>query len=91
MQYIVKTRGCLGLIREHAPLDPELTMRPIEGLSLKIITAVVSHADQQRPAIPVLAYRIAQRCSKREDQQQPMKKAAQSAKVDHRDIRAKAS
>ena len=91
MQYIVKTRGCLGLIREHAPLDPELTMRPIEGLSLKITTAVVSHADQQRPAIPVLAYRIAQRCSKREDQQKPVKKSAQSVKFDQQKVRAKAS
>ncbi len=62
MQHIVKTHGSMGLIREHAPIDPALTMRPIDGLSIKVITAVVSQPDQQRPAIPVLAYRMVQLC-----------------------------
>ena len=63
MQYIVKTRGCFGLVREHMTLDPELTALPISGFQFEFITAVVSRAAQQRPAIPVLAYRLAQRCS----------------------------
>ncbi len=61
MQYIVKSRACFGLAREHAPLDPELTIRPISGFSIKFFTAVVFHAQQQRPAIPLMAYRMVQR------------------------------
>ena len=80
MQYIVNARGCLGLIREHAPLDPQLITRPIGGLSLKAITALVCHVDHQRPAIPVLAYRMAQRCLGREATAQLPKKAVQSVK-----------
>src|SRR5271163_2478091 len=38
MQYLVRTRGCLGLIREHSPVDPELAVRPISGFTLKFIT-----------------------------------------------------
>jgi DNA-binding transcriptional LysR family regulator len=78
MQYIVKSRGCFGIIREHAPLDPELTIRPISGFSMKFITAVVSHAAQQRPAIPVMAYRMAQRCAEKSSSRHPPKKLPQS-------------
>ena len=90
MQYIVKTRGCLGLIREPAPIDPELTMRPIDGLSLKVITAVVSHADQQYAAIPLLAYRIAQRCSQSQASQPP-RKPVQPVKIQQSDPHVQAS
>lgn len=79
MQYIVKSRGCFGLVREHAPLLPELTIRPISGFSIKFITAVVFHAEQQRPAIPVMAYRMAQRCVDQLSEDAMSKKPPQSA------------
>jgi DNA-binding transcriptional LysR family regulator len=91
MQYIVKTHGCLGLIREHAPLDPELTTRPITGLALKATTAVVSLADQQRPAIPVLAYRMAQRCLGINVRDEPLKKPVQSVNSQKSPTRSQAS
>jgi DNA-binding transcriptional LysR family regulator len=91
MQYIVKARGCLGLIREHAPLDPELTTRPVVGLSLKAITALVCHADQQRPAIPVLAYRMAQRCLGRNTNTDSPKKPSQSVNPSEPTSRSHAS
>jgi hypothetical protein len=78
MQYMVKSRGCFGLVREHIPLLPELTIRPISGFSIKFITAVVSHAAQQRPAIPVMAYRMAQRCADQSSTDALLKKPPQS-------------
>ena len=79
MQYMVKSRGCFGLVREHTSLLPELTTRPISGFSIKFITAVVSHAAQQRPAIPVMAYRMAQRCADQLNTDAQLKKPPQSA------------
>jgi hypothetical protein len=79
MQYIVKTRGCFGLIHEHMTLDPELTALPISGFNIKFLTAVVSHETQQRPAIPVLAYCLAQRCSGKADINQAARKPPHSA------------
>ena len=77
MQYIVKTGGCFGLIHEHMTLDPELTALPISGFKLKFFTAVVSREAQQRPAIPVLAYRLAQRCSGKADSNHATRKPPQ--------------
>ncbi len=79
MQHMVKSRGCFGLVREHTPLLPELTSRPISGFSIKFVTAVVSHAAQQRPAIPVMAYRMAQRCADQLNTDALSKKPPQSA------------
>lgn len=78
MQYIVKIRGCFGLAREHFVLDPELTLRPITGFNLKFVTAFVSHEAQQRPALPVLAYRLAQKCTGDSDGSSSAKKPPQS-------------
>jgi DNA-binding transcriptional LysR family regulator len=66
MQFLVKTRSCFGLVREHVPLDPELTTRTIAGVDLRIATALVYRRDQQRPVLPMLACRMAQRCGAKE-------------------------
>jgi DNA-binding transcriptional LysR family regulator len=66
MEFLVKTQRCFGIVREHVPLDPELTVRPIAGLNVRLATALVCHRDQQRPVFPMLAYRMAQQCAQRE-------------------------
>jgi DNA-binding transcriptional LysR family regulator len=66
MEFLVKTQRCFGIVREHIPLDPELTVRPIAGVDLRLGTALVCHRDQQRPVFPMLAYRMAKRCEQRE-------------------------
>ncbi len=60
MQFMVKTRGCFGLIREGVPLDVALTTRPMEGFTLRIGTALLCRKELQRPVLPLLAYRMAQ-------------------------------
>jgi DNA-binding transcriptional LysR family regulator len=58
MQFLVKSGRGLGLVRESARLDPELTMRSIAGMSLTVTTGFISHRAQTRPALQVLAYRM---------------------------------
>jgi DNA-binding transcriptional LysR family regulator len=60
VQFLVRTRRSLGLVRDRAILDPELTVRPMMGIEIRVGTAFVCHKDQQRPAFPMLAYRMAQ-------------------------------
>ena len=62
-QFLVKSYVGLGLVRESVLLDPELTMRRIEGLSLRIKTAFICHPTQQRPVLQLLAYRLAKKCA----------------------------
>jgi DNA-binding transcriptional LysR family regulator len=66
MQFIVKTRGCFGLVRDRIPLEPGLTARPISGVDFRLGTELVCHRDEQRPAITMLAYRMVERCIARE-------------------------
>lgn len=63
MQFLVKEGVGWGLIRARVPLDPELTRRRIEGLPLRVKTAFVCHPAQQRPVLPLLAYRLTKRCA----------------------------
>ena len=67
MQFLVKTRGCFGLIRAGTPVDDELTTRPIEGMDLRITTALLCRKEQKRPVLPMLAYRMSQICHDREN------------------------
>lgn len=62
MQFLVKERIGFGLLRDNIPLDAELTRRRIEGLPLRIRTAFVCHPAQQRPVLPLLAYRLGKLC-----------------------------
>lgn len=43
MQFIVKTRGCFGLVREGIALDPELIALPMEGINIRVTNALVFH------------------------------------------------
>lgn len=66
MQFLIKTQRCFGIVREHIPLDPELIARPIAGVDLSVTTALVCYREQERPVFPMLAYRMAQQCAKKE-------------------------
>jgi DNA-binding transcriptional LysR family regulator len=63
MQFLVKTESCFGIVRQSTPLDPELTTRKIAGLSLRVVTAFICNGAQQRPVLPLLAYRLAKMCA----------------------------
>jgi DNA-binding transcriptional LysR family regulator len=62
MQFLVANKKGLGLIRESAPLLPELVTRPIERLKLKVTTALICLAEQKRPVLPMLAFNLAEQC-----------------------------
>ncbi len=62
-QFLVKIGAGLGLVRESAPLDPDLTRRSIAGVSLQVKTALICHPAQQRPVLPLLTYRLAKLCA----------------------------
>ena len=61
VQFLVRTGRSLGLVRDRTALDPELTVRPMIGIDIRVGTVFVCHKDQQRPVFPMLAYRMAQR------------------------------
>jgi len=61
--FLIKEKVGLGLVREGMPLDPDLTSRPIAGLNLTVETAFVCQELQQRPVLPLLAYRVAKCCT----------------------------
>jgi DNA-binding transcriptional LysR family regulator len=63
MEFLVKEKAGFALMRDKVPLDAELTRRRIEGLSLRIKTAFVCHPAQQRPVLPLLAFRLASLCA----------------------------
>jgi DNA-binding transcriptional LysR family regulator len=63
MQFLVKMGAGFGLIDETEPLDAELTRRSITGLPLHIKTALICHPAQQRPVLPLLAYRMEKVCA----------------------------
>jgi hypothetical protein len=65
MQFLVRHRGCFGLVREGIPLEPGLVALPMEGISLRFTNALVFSAQQERPILPMLAYRMTQRCARR--------------------------
>ena len=63
MHFLVKENVGFGLVREGITLDLELTSRPISGVNLTIETAFICHELQQRPVLPLLAYRVAKCCA----------------------------
>jgi DNA-binding transcriptional LysR family regulator len=62
MQFLVKLGSGFGLMLESVPLDSELTLRKIAGLSIHLKTALISLPDHQRPVLPLLASRMAKMC-----------------------------
>jgi DNA-binding transcriptional LysR family regulator len=65
MQFMVKTLGCFGLVREGIALDPELIALPMDGINIRVTNALVFSTQQERPILPMLAYRMTQRCAQR--------------------------
>jgi len=63
MQYLVKRGKGFSLVQESTTLDPELTMRSIEGINLTVTTAFICHPARLRPVLPMLAYRLEKLCS----------------------------
>ena len=62
LQFLVATSSCFGLIREGRALDPGLMTLPIEGMNLRVRTALVFNLTQQSRVLPMLAKRMTQRC-----------------------------
>jgi DNA-binding transcriptional LysR family regulator len=54
MQMLVKEGFGFTLIREGAPLDDELTTRPIAGVDWTVNTAVIYHQQRHPKTVPVL-------------------------------------
>jgi DNA-binding transcriptional LysR family regulator len=65
MQFMVKKHGCFGLVREGIPLDSDLIALPMKGIRLRVSNALVFSAQQEKPILPMLAYRMIQRCARR--------------------------
>ena len=86
MQFLVKTTGSFGLIRDGIPLDADLTALPIEGTSLLVTTALVFNPLQDRPILPMLAYRMTQQCAER-SVDIPKKPSGRVSGLNHRDFR----
>jgi len=63
MQFLVKIGAGFGMMLETVPLDPELTLRGIAGLSIHLKTAFICLPDHQRPVLPLLASRLAKKCA----------------------------
>ena len=62
MQFLVETSGCFGLVREGRVLNPGLKALPIEGMDLRVRTALVFNAADHSRVLPMLAGRMTQRC-----------------------------
>ncbi len=67
MQFLVKENVGFGLIQDRVPIDADLTRRKIEGLPLRIKTALACYPAQQRPMLQLLGYRLAKVCAEMEN------------------------
>ena len=63
MQFLVKIGAGFGLMLESSPLDSELTLRGIAGLSCHVKTAFIFPHDTQRHVLKLLASRLAKMCA----------------------------
>ena len=62
VQFQVQAGSNWGLVRASVRLEPDLITKEIEGLRLPIKTAFICHVTQDRPVLPLLAYRLAKTC-----------------------------
>ena len=51
-----------GLVRESLRVEEDLIKRNIAGLKLSVKTGFICHRLQERPVLPLLAYRLAKTC-----------------------------
>jgi DNA-binding transcriptional LysR family regulator len=63
VQWMVKHRICLALIREREPLDEELTTRPIRDVNWTVDSALVYKPEQRQRALPLLLRELERRFS----------------------------
>jgi DNA-binding transcriptional LysR family regulator len=61
VQWLVKHRVCLALIREHESLDEELTTRPIRNVNWTVDSAIVYRPGQDQMALPLLLRELERR------------------------------
>jgi len=61
VQWMVKHRICLALIREREPLDEELTTRPIRNVNWTVDSAIVYRPEQRQMALPLLLSELERR------------------------------
>ena len=65
MQFLIQEGVGFGLVRDGVPLAADLVRRPIAGLTMSVKGAFICLPAQQRPVLPLLAYRVAKFCSDR--------------------------
>lgn len=63
VQWMVRERLCVALIREHEPLHEELTTRPIGGVSWTVDSAIVYQAEGHQKTLPLLIHELQKRLS----------------------------
>jgi DNA-binding transcriptional LysR family regulator len=61
VQWMVKHRICLALIREREPLDGELTTRPIRDVNWTVDSALVFKPEHPQMALPLLERELERR------------------------------
>ena len=61
VQWMVKHRICLALIREREPLDGELTTRPIRDVNWTVDSALIYKPEQRQMALPLLLQELERR------------------------------
>ena len=73
IQFQVQAGHGWGLVHESLKLDSDLVKKRVEGLSLWVKTAFICHRTQERPVLPLLAYRLAKTCQNMVDLTTPKK------------------
>ena len=63
VQFLIQEGAGFGLVRDSVPLTANLVRRPMAGLTMSVKGAFICLPAQQRPVLPLLAYRVAKFCS----------------------------
>ena len=63
VQWMVREKLCVALIREHEPLHEELTTRSIQGVHWTVDSAIVYQPEHQQRTLPLLIHELSKRLS----------------------------
>jgi DNA-binding transcriptional LysR family regulator len=63
VQWMVRQRMCIALIRQNEPLHKDLTTKPIQGVRWTIDSAIVYREDHGQHALPLLLRNLEKRFS----------------------------
>jgi hypothetical protein len=63
VQWMVRERLCVALVREHESLHEELTARPIQGVNWTVDSAIVYQAEGRQRTLPLLIHELQKRLS----------------------------